>query len=316
VRKVLDKNFSVDEIQAQEFKEKGFLLLKSFYSEDFTTYLTETVRKTIKRPTDKYQSGFNRLAFDMYDGDEYIINLLTCDEFRSVMNRLTGRVIFFAQALSFELKKLESKGFPWHIGTQSFGYHNADDYGCTIWAPLAPIDSKGQRGGMAYVPKNIISGHFMYSDVDPATFRLLKEHIDNRKDIKLEEFVQLRDGPLNDPAMKRLLEHFSVEDDFAIGDALIFDKNVIHRSVTLEDGPIDARAAFVMRFFCATSTYDKGRAHDLEVPRKHFSYAGPTTFHLKVADESGELLTESQLFNGQGYRLLTSLQQGEQMCSK
>ncbi|WP_290051584.1 hypothetical protein [Amycolatopsis solani] len=301
---MLDKRFHLEETQVREFREKGFTLLRGFYSEDFTDYLQRTMGNILERPTDKYQSGFNRLAFDMYDGDETLISLLRCEEFRAAMHRLTGCGMFFAQALSFELRKLKDKGFPWHIGTQSFGYQHADDYGCTIWAPLAPIDSSGQRGGMAYVPKNVISGSFMYADVDPASFRLLKEHVDADADITLEEFVQLRDGPLNDPAMKRLLDHFSVEDDFEIGDALIFDKNVIHRSVLLEDGPLDSRMAFVMRFFSGESTYDKTRAHDLEVPRRRFSYAGPTTFHLEVAEEDGELLSESPLFAGQDYRAL------------
>ncbi|WP_103341276.1 hypothetical protein [Amycolatopsis sp. CA-126428] len=301
---MLDKQFHLDQTQVEEFRERGFAVLRGFYSEDFTNYLQHTMGKILERPTDKYQSGFNRLAFDMYDGDEKLISLLTCEEFRTSMSRLTGRGMFFAQALSFELRKLKDKGFPWHIGTQSFGYQRADDYGCTIWAPLAPIDSAGQRGGMAYVPKNVISGNFMYSDVDPASFRLLKEHVDAKDDITLEEFVQLRDGPLNDPAMKRLLDYFSVEDDFEIGDALIFDKNVIHRSVLLEDGPIDTRMAFVMRFFDSESTYDRNRAHDLEVPRTHFSYAGPTAFHLEVADEDGALLSGSPIFAGQDYRSL------------
>lgn len=301
---MLDNRFQLDENQVREFRDRGFTVLRGFYGEDFTDYLRHTMGNILARPTDKYQSGFNRLAFDMYDGDEQLVSLLTDETFRAAMNRLTGRGMFFAQALSFELRKLKDKGFPWHIGTQSFGYQHADDYGCTIWAPLAPIDSSGQRGGMAYVPKNVISGDFMYSAVDPASFRLLKEHVDAKDDITLEEFVQLRDGPLNDPAMKRLLDYFSVEDDFEIGDALIFDKDVIHRSVLLEDGPLDTRMAFVMRFFCDDSTYDKNRAHDLEVPRKHFSYAGPTAFHLEVADKSGARLSDSPIFAGQDYRSL------------
>lgn len=308
---MLDKRFHLDDVHVEEFREKGFVVLRRFYSEDFTDYLRQTMSRILEQPTDRYQSGFNRLAFDMYDGDETLISLLTCEQFKDAMHRLTGRNMFFAQALSFELRKMKDKGFPWHIGTQSFGYQHADDYGCTIWAPLAPIDPKGQRGGMAYVPKNTISGNFMYSHVDPATFRLTKEHIDAKAAITLEEFVQLRDGPLNDPAMDRLLNYFSSEDEFAIGDALIFDKDVIHRSVLLEDGPIDSRIAFVMRFFCETSTYDKERAHDLEVPRKHFSYAGPTTFHLEVADESGDLLSRSRIFDGQGYRSLRASHVGE-----
>lgn len=302
---MIDEKFQITDEHITEFHERGFLLLRNFYTPELIAYLRETVGNYIKQPTDRYQSGFNRLAFDMYDGDEKIIELLGNDTFRATITELTGRTMFFAQALSFELAKLKDKGFPWHIGTQSFGYQHAKDYGCTIWAPLDPIDPTAQRGGMAYVPKNIVSGDFLYSHIDPATFRLLDEKIAAEEEFSVEEFVELRDGPLNDPAMKRLLDHFAFEDDFAPGDALIFDKDVIHRSVMLGEGPLDSRAAFVMRFFGADSTYDRGRAHDLEIPRHHYGYDGPTKFHLEVAQREGQPLVDSPIFAGQGYRLLT-----------
>ncbi|MGF6487915.1 hypothetical protein [Pseudomonas frederiksbergensis] len=59
-----------------------------------------------------------------------------------------------------------------------------------------------------------------------------------------------------------------------------------------------------MLFFCDTSTYDYRRAHDLEIPREHFKYSGPTRFHLEVAKEHGELLVDSPFFEGQEYRSL------------
>ena len=209
---------------------------------------------------------------------------------------LTNETLLYAQGLGFELKKNESKGFPWHIGTQSFGYQKADDFGCTIWTPLAPIQKAKQRGGMAYVPKNIVSGKFMYTHIDPAIFKKLDEKIKNKNDVTLDDFVYWRDGPLNDPAMNSILNYYAVEDDFKLGDALIFDKYVIHKSVMLNDGPLDSRAAFVMRFISNNSTYDKKRAEDLEIPRSHFDYSGPTRFHLDVCDQDGDLIRDSYLF--------------------
>jgi len=301
---MLNENFKLTQDQIKEFQEKGFLLLKGFYSPEFIDYIQSTIGKYINTPTDKYQSGFSRLAFDMYDGDDKVIELLENKKFRETMKELTQRDMFFAQALSFELEKLKNKGFPWHIGTQSFGYHHADDFGCTIWAPLAPINPEGQRGGMAYVPKNVVNGKYLYSHIDPAVFRMLQNKIDKKEDPKLEEFVQWRDGPLNDTAQKDILDHFGVEDKFELGDALIFDKYVIHKSVMLGEGPIDSRAAFVMRFFCDQSTYDAERAKDLEIPRNYFEYAGPTKFHIEVAKNQGDLLINSPIFSGQEYRHL------------
>ncbi|MBZ6861461.1 phytanoyl-CoA dioxygenase family protein [Klebsiella michiganensis] len=302
---MLNKNFTITDEQVREFSEKGFLLLKGFYSDGFVNYIKSTIGKYISTPTDKYQTGFSRLAFDMYDGDEVVAGLLQDTRFRAFMSKITGRKMFFAQALSFELEKMKNKGFPWHIGTQSFGYHHHQDFGCTIWAPLATINPRGQRGGMAYVPKNAVNGEYLYSHIDPSVFRMLQDKIDAGEQPTTDDFVQWRDGPLNDPATKAILDHFGVEDAFEPGDALIFDKYVIHRSIMLGEGDIESRAAFVMRFFCQESTYDAERAKALEIPRHFFKYAGPTKFHLEVATVEGERLSDSALFADQPYRDLS-----------
>lgn len=302
---MINPTFAVTTEQAEEFRKRGFLLLKNFYSAEFVSYLQSTIGERISAPKDKYQSGFSRLAFDMYDGDKQVIDVLSNPVFREAMAKLTGRDMFFAQALSFELEKNKNKGFPWHIGTQSFGYQHAEDYGCTIWAPLCAIDPKGQRGGMAYVPKDAVNGDYLYKTIDPAVFTMLKEKIDAGDKPELADFVDWRDGPLNDPAMKAILDHFGVEDAFEPGDALIFDKFVIHRSVMLGEGELDSRTAFVMRFICKESTYDLARANALEIPRKYFEYPGPTKFHLVVAEKEGDRLVDSEIFSGQSYRDLS-----------
>lgn len=298
-------NFMLKQSDINSFKTNGFLLIKKFYSEHFIKYIQNKIDSQIDIPADKYQSGFNRLAFDLFENDTEVESLLKNNKFRTLMHELTGETMLFTQSIGFELKKNVSKGFPWHIGTQSFGYHKAEDFGCTIWAPLAQINTEKQRGGMAYVPKNILSGKSLYREIDPAVFRYLDEQIKNDSKPTLEEFILLRDGPLNDPAIKKLLDYFAVEDDFEVGDALIFDKNVIHRSIMLGDGDIDVRTAFVMRFVSSTSTYDSLRAHNLEIPRAYFNYAGPTKFHLNLCEKDGDLIIDSHLFNNKGYRLLT-----------
>lgn len=301
---MINKEFQLSDQDISNFKNQGFLLLKGFYSLDFIEYIKGTIGDYISEPTDKYQNGFSRLAFDMYDGDEKVIELLSDLNFRKFIKTLTKKDMIFAQALSFELEKLKNKGFPWHIGTQSFGYHHAKDFGCTIWAPLVLINPKGQRGGMAYVPKDIVNGEYLYSHIDPSVFRMLNEKIKQGKEVLVDDFVEWRDGPLNNSAQKAILDHFAIEDEFELGDALIFDKYVIHRSVMLEDGELSSRAAFVMRFFCDQSTYDKKRAEDLEIPRNYFKYSWPTKFHMLVGKQKGELLADSPLFWGQEYRKL------------
>ena len=176
--------------------------------------------------------------------------------------------------------------------SQSFGFNRAQDNGTTLWAPLHKIDSKKQRGGMCYVPRDIISGEFMYDFIDPAVFRCMDEHIKSGG-IDFDDYVSLRDDPLNSGGVARLLEYFSVEDDYELGDVILFDKYVLHRSAPLEEGPLEARDAFSLRFIAADSRYDKPRAEMIEIPRDYYGYEGPTKFHLEVCDEDNALITDS-----------------------
>ena len=292
----INKNFSIRSTDIDSFKSNGFLLLKGLFTQELISYFSGIINDELQEPTDKYQTGFNRVRYDIFDKDSNIYEVLADSTFKKVLSALCERDMIFTQALAFELKKSSSSGFPWHIGTQSFGFQRAEDFGCTIWIPLVPIDAKGQRGGMAYVPTNKVSGDFMYKCVDPSTFNLIQEKIDRNEDLYIEEFMQLRDGPLNDPAMKKMLDYYTVEDSFELGDALIFDKNVIHRSVKLSDGKLDSRPALAIRFTDAEARYDKKRAMDLEVPRKFWNYTGPTSIHLTVASEDGTLMKDSPLF--------------------
>ena len=297
MKTLVNNRFSLSQNDLDSFNSNGFLLLKDIFTRDLIDYFSEIINGELQEPTDRYQTGFNRVRYDIFDEDSNIYDVLLDSVFKKVMSSLTQRDMIFTQALAFELKRSSSSGFPWHIGTQSFGFQRAEDFGCTIWIPLVPINSKGQKGGMAYVPTNKVSGDFMYKRVDPSTFNLIQEKIERNEDLFIEEYMLLRDGPLNDPAMKKMLDYYAVQDTFELGDALIFDKNVIHRSVKLLEGELQSRPALAIRFTDAEARYDKKRALDLEVPRKFWNYAGPTSIHLTVANEDGTLMKDSPLFS-------------------
>ena len=97
---------------------------------------------------------------------------------------------------------------------------------------------------------------------------------------------------------------FNVEDDFKLGDILLFNKNVIHRSIKLEEGKLESRGAFVMRFISQSSSYDLKRALSLDFPRKLFDYSGCTTFHLDVCQNDGDIISTSKYFSESNSRLL------------
>ncbi len=295
--------YELSDTQHRSFKERGFVLLDGLLTNDILDTVKEKVDGFLARPTDKYQTGFARLKYDILTRDPFFIELIR-DRIGGVVCNLAKQDLLHTQTLAFELKQQLSSGFPWHIGTQSFGFQRAEDFGCTLWIPLIKIDNSRQKGGMSYVPKNTISGRFVYDDVDPAAFDLLEAAIAANKEITLEEYIELRDGVLNSSAMRRLLNYFAVTDDFELGDALLFDKYVIHRSVVLESGVEPARAALAIRFAGYGSRYDKKRAERLEVPRRFFNYEGPTRFHLDVAQYDGQLLRDGQLYKNEPYRHL------------
>ncbi|WOG29456.1 hypothetical protein [Endozoicomonas sp. 8E] len=47
--------------QVESFQRKGFLLLKNVFSEEFIQYIKRKIDDDIAKPSDKYQSGFNRI---------------------------------------------------------------------------------------------------------------------------------------------------------------------------------------------------------------------------------------------------------------
>ena len=151
---------------------------------------------------------------------------------------LVGHDLFLTFEMCFELEKNVSKGFPWHVGMQSFGYQFAEEPAYTRFGRRCiPVDPEGQRGGMAYVPENIMSGYFAYR-LEPVIVSTMEAK--ERAGVKTNvlEYFKLRNGILNSPTMLEVLEAHQVEDDFQPGDALLFNKNVVHRSIMLGEGPL------------------------------------------------------------------------------
>ncbi len=290
---------------ANAYRERGFIVLRNLFTRDFIDELRRCVTPQLAAPTDRYQRGFDCLTYDTCTGNEGLYALVTDARFRAAMRQLTAHNLFFTQGVGFGIKSRSGSGLPWHIEAQSFGFQRAEDYGVTLWIPLDPIDTGGQRGGLRYVSRAAFCGRHLYSHVSPAIFKCIEDRI-RKGGITFEEYLALRDGPLNSPAMSELFEHYAEEDDFEVGDALLMDKYVVHRSVSLGEGPIPMRRAFALRFICETSRYDRARAMSLEVPRVYFGYEGPTRFHLDVCRFDGDRIVDSPLFNGDRVKRLLS----------
>lgn len=278
------------------YREKGFVVLRSVFTKGLIDALRENAHRQFAAPTDRYQRGFDQLMYDTCVGNEVVYSLLRDGRFRAAMQALTGRDMFFTQAAGFRVRQKVSAGLAWHIESQSFGYQRAEDDATTLWVPFNPIRASGQRGGMRCVSRSVLCGKFLYAQVAPAMFRYVQDRI-REGGLPFEEYEALRNGTLNGEPLRSLLEHHAEEPDFEIGDVLLMSKYVVHRSVVLGEGPMAAREACAFRFVDVASQYDRERALDLEIPRAHYGYAGPTRFHLDVCQNDGDSIVDSPLFD-------------------
>ena len=112
--------------------------------------------------------------------------------------------------------------------------------------------------------------------------------------------------------MLEVLEAHQVEDDFQPGDALLFNKNVVHRSIMLGEGPLPKRAAYVMRFVDAESHYDLQRAKTLQFAEEQyghgaFPYRPLTRQHIEISEagaQNGDLLAQCAYFDNRDRRTI------------
>jgi hypothetical protein len=157
---------------------------------------------------------------------------------------------------------------------------------------------------MAYVPQQVVSGKFIYDQIEPAIISTLeaKERAGFRT--SMDDYFALRSGILNSPTMAEILEQHQVEDDFEPGDVLLFNKYVVHRSVMLGEGALPKRAAFVMRFVDVNSHYDLQRAKNLEYPAEKYGYEAFTRSHIEIAAPDGAVLSECSYFTDPDRRMV------------
>ena len=307
--------FRITSEQKMQFQRDGFVKLDGFLNTAVVDTLLDRVEVEMRRGTVdnlKVDSLFNRAKYDFESDKNVIFELLERRYFRQALTDLVERDLFLTFELCFELEKNVNKGFPWHVGVQSFGYQFADEFGCTMWAPLHPVDVQGQRGGMAYVPQHVVSGEFIFDQIEPAVVSTMKAKENAGIRTTVGEFFGMRTAILNSPTMVEILENHQVEEDFRPGDVLLFNKMVIHRSIMLGEGELPRRAAYALRFVDAGSHYDLKRAQDLEYPVEQygkgiFAYKAITRQHIEIAEggaDDGDLLSECAYFSDRDRRMV------------
>ena len=291
----INKNFELTKEQVFQFQQQGYIVIKNLFTEKFVSEALLLAKGELKEPQTNYGKTFNRLKYDVGNNEEIILSLMQNEIFSNTLKKLTEKKLLFTQGLSFELKKNKDKGFPWHVGTVSFGCQREEDMGYTLWIPFCKINSAKQAGGMKLVPTKVFSGRFIFQYINLLP-KFINKKLENKDNIDFEYFYHLKNDILNLPAISELLDYYAEEPNLNIGDAIFFNKYVLHRSVPLKEGTIDSRIALALRFVELESKYDKARAENQEYPKKIFNYSGSSNFNIEVCKTDNQLLSTSPIF--------------------
>lgn len=286
-------DFKLTEQDRVNFKQKGFIKLKNFFAPSSIECLNQILEQELEDSDSIYAKGVNRFKYDFESNDD--LEIIAHPLFQSTLTQLCQKSLFYTQHLGFELKKNAGKGLPWHIGNVSFVYQHLEDFGCTLWIPLSRIDTNGQGGGMSYVSTDILSGKFLYQYSNMLSSYVQDLQKKNKPPLP-EEMNHLDYFIPNSPEVDPMLNKFAESDNFEVGDALLFHKDVIHRSCPLTEGPLETRKAFVMRFIDVNSTYDLDRVQRLKPFQEIVNYGSASTFGEKVCQQEGEIIIDSPLF--------------------
>ncbi len=319
-RHPFDCDFRVTAEQKIQFRRDGCVKLDGFLNEQVLRMLRDRVEVEMQRETvNSTTPALYRVKYGVEGDKGSVFELLARRYFRQTLTDLTDNDLFFTGEQIFEVEQNADIGSTWHVGVDSFGYQYAEEFGCTLWAPLQSVNTRAQRGGMAYVPQHVISGEWVFEQIEPALVSTLRAKEKAGIKTSTVDYVSMRHGVLNSPAMLEILESHRVEDDFEPGDALLFNKMVVHRGVALEEGPLAKRAAYVMRFVEAGSRYDLQRARNLDYPTQRyrtglFAYKPLTRKPIEIAEAGaadGDLISECAYFGDPDRRMLRREQRPE-----
>ena len=66
MKTLVNNRFSLSQNDLDSFNSNGFLLLKDIFTRYLIDYFSEIINGELQEPTDRYQTGFNRVRYDIY----------------------------------------------------------------------------------------------------------------------------------------------------------------------------------------------------------------------------------------------------------
>lgn len=270
------------------FSENGFVKLKKLLTGEAIDKLRDLTAESngVEKVPESYSGDFSRVGYDLEN--EVTHKIYSDNNFKYTLKQLIERELIFTQGVGFELKP-NKKGFYFHLDLVSFNFIKPEDLGYSLWIPLIPINTKEQHGGMAYVPRKAYPSSGYYD----LRYELI-QHQDFSQFCQTEDFNYF-DFFYASKLEELVLEKNQVEDDFEVGDALLLDKFIWHRSCPLKEGAWPSRMAYTMRFVDSQARYSKIFLNGLYSLIKSNGDDTLTSFGYKLTDlKEGDIICKSQ----------------------
>lgn len=290
---MISSSFKLTEQNIKDFCNKGFTKLEKFLDIEALECLDQILDSQLEAPKTAYSGEITKFKYDMGGNKEF--KILQHPKFQETLTKLSQCSLLYTQNIGFEMAKNTCSGFQWHVDTVSFAYQNPEDFACTLWVPLTKIDNQDQAGGISYVSKEKLSGKFLYQYTSVLSSYVSDLQARNTAPSK-KEMVNVEYLGLTSPEISPILKSQAQIDDFELGDVFLFDKEVIHCSCPLTEGPIDKRRAFLFRFIQADSKYNLKKVQEFKPFFEILEYKNASSFAENVCKEHGESIIDSPFF--------------------
>ncbi|MBN8816325.1 MAG: hypothetical protein J0J06_12870 [Sphingomonas sp.] len=253
----LVQRFDVTPSLINQINQEGAVVLRQLFTSEAIKAFEKAALDLSVPPDHDGDNSFKRLAYGDGPPSKIITALCRSTEFSRIIGRLTGQHQVATNMLSFELTPAD-KGSEWHFGRRSFCFVGPEVASFTLWIPLTPVREEPNGGGLIWAPQDMFSA---YSRIQQWTmvFRSLGK-IGGRDFLSAARLLQFGpDGdPWTGPFDEQILEAAKHPDqDFDPGDALLFSRNVWHRTSRLKSADLPNRKAIVIRFSDGRSFLDK-----------------------------------------------------------
>ncbi|NEO63070.1 MAG: hypothetical protein F6J98_22570 [Moorea sp. SIO4G2] len=285
---LLVNKITISPEEKNSFAENGFVKLKKLFTDEAIDKLRNLIAQShqVKKVPESYSGDFSRVGYDL--ANAVTKTIYSHENFKNTLKQLIEHKLIFTQGVGFELKP-NRKGFHFHLDLVSFNFIKPEDLAYSIWIPLVPINTEEQHGGMAYVPRKAYPTSGYYA----LRYELI-QHKDFAEFCQTEEFNYFEFFYAS-KVEEMVLEKNKVEDSFEVGDALLLDKFVWHRSVPLLEGKLPSRMAYTMRFVDSQARYSKIFLDGLYSLIKSNGDHTLTSFGYKLTDlKDGDLISKSK----------------------